>query len=59
VIVSYAAVEPSFTRKEVARWQEVDTAGGAILKLVNTILEVSGMEIGTGKAAYKRFRSGA
>src|SRR4029079_15565922 len=29
VLVSYAAVEPTFTRKEVARWQEIDTAGGA------------------------------
>ena len=59
VLVSYAAVEPAFTRKEVARWQEVDTAGGSILKLVNTILEISGMEIGAGKAAYKRFRGAA
>jgi hypothetical protein len=59
VLVSYAAVEPTFTRKEVARWQAVDVAGGALLKLVNTILEISGMEIGTGKAAYRRFRDGA
>lgn len=58
VIISYAAVEPTFTRKEVARWQEIDVAGGAILRLVNTILEISGMEIGAGKAAYKRFRGG-
>lgn len=59
VIVSYAAVDPPFSRKEVARWQEVDTAGGTLLKLVNTILEISGMEIGTGKAAYNRFRGAA
>lgn len=59
VVVSQAAVNPTFTRKEVARWQEIDMAGGALLKLVNVILEISGMEMGTGKAAYKRFRSGA
>jgi hypothetical protein len=59
VLISYAAVEPTFTRKEVARWQEVDTAGGSILKLVHTIMEISGMEIGAGKAAYKRFRGSA
>ena len=59
VIVSFAAVDPAFTRKEVARWQEVSTAGGALLRLVNTILEISGMEVGAGKAAYKRFRDGA
>jgi hypothetical protein len=59
VIIAFAAVEPSFTRKEVARWQEIDMAGGSILKIVNTILEISGMEIGAGKTAYKRFRSGA
>jgi hypothetical protein len=59
VIVSFAAVEPTFTRKEVARWQQIDMAGGSLLKLVNTILEISGMEIGAGKAAYRRFRGGA
>jgi len=59
VIISYAAVEPTFTRKEVARWQEVSTAGGVLLKLVNTIMEISGMEIGAGKAAYNRFRGAA
>jgi hypothetical protein len=52
-------VEPTFTRKEVARWQEVDTAGGAILRLVQSIMEISGMELGAGKAAYKRFRGAA
>jgi hypothetical protein len=57
--VSYAAVEPTFTRKEVARWQEIDTAGGALSKLVHVIMEISGMEIGAGKAAYKRFRGAA
>jgi predicted Zn-dependent peptidase len=59
VLISYAAVDPTFTRKEVARWQEVDTAGGAILRLVHVIMEISGMEIGAGKAAYKRFRGSA
>jgi len=59
VLVSYAAVEPTFTRKEVARWQEIDTAGGALSKLVHVIMEISGMEIGAGKAAYKRFRGAA
>jgi hypothetical protein len=59
VIISYAAVEPTFTRREVERWQNVSTAGGVILRLVNTILEISGMEIGAGKTAYKRFRGTA
>ena len=59
VIISFAAVEPTLTRKEVARWQEVSMAGGILLKLVNTIMEISGMEIGTGKAAYNRFRGAA
>lgn len=56
VLVSQACVEPTFTPAEVAAWQEHDGAGGNILRLVNAILELSGMEVGAGKAAYKRFR---
>lgn len=56
LLVSQACVEPTFTMAEVAAWQEVDGAGGNILKLVSAILELSGMDVGAGKRAYKRFR---
>lgn len=56
VVVSSACVKPTFTVAEVAEWQVHSTAGGPLLKLVEKILEISGMEIGAGKAAYKRFR---
>ncbi|HEY5879140.1 MAG TPA: hypothetical protein VIU11_09520 [Nakamurella sp.] len=59
MLVSQACVEPTFTRSEVAAWQKVDGAGGNIFKLVNAILELSGMDVGAGKAAYKRFRGPA
>lgn len=51
--------EPTFTRSEVAAWQESDGAGGNILRVVEAILELSGMDIGAGKRAYKRFRGSA
>ncbi len=59
LLVSKACVEPTFTPAEVATWQEHDGAAGNIYKLVNAILELSGMDVGSGKAAYKRFRSPA
>lgn len=59
IVVSGACVTPTFTPAEVAQWQECSTAGGPLLNLVNKILEISGMEIGAGKAAYKRFRGAA
>jgi hypothetical protein len=59
MLVSQACVEPRFTRAEVEAWQEVDGAGGNIYKLVNAILELSGMDVGAGKRAYKRFRGPA
>ena len=58
-VVSAACVDPPFTVREVEQWQDHSTAGGPLLKLVNKILEISGMEIGAGKAAYKRFRGSA
>jgi hypothetical protein len=59
VVVSSACVNPTFTPAEVEQWQVHSTAGGPLLKLVTKILEISGMEIGAGKAAYKRFRGPA
>lgn len=59
VIVSDACVEPSFSVREVEQWQSNSTAGGPLFDLVNKIVEISGMEIGSGKAAYKRFRGSA
>lgn len=59
VVVSSACVDPPFSVREVEQWQAHSTAGGPLLKLVNKILEISGMEIGAGKAAYKRFRGSA
>lgn len=59
VVVSSACVNPTFTPAEVEQWQASSTAGGPLLQLVNKILEISGMEIGAGKAAYKRFRGSA
>lgn len=56
VLISNACVEPTFTADEVAAWQECDGAGGNILTVVNAILDLSGMQVGAGKAAYKRFR---
>lgn len=58
-VVSMACREPTFTRGEVARWQAHSAAGGPLFTLVNRILAISGMEVGTGKAAYQRFRGPA
>ncbi|HEY5880110.1 MAG TPA: hypothetical protein VIU11_14465 [Nakamurella sp.] len=55
VLISKACVNPTFTPAEVGQWQ-ASSAAGEMLILVNAILEVSGMEIGSGKAAYKTFR---
>lgn len=49
-------VEPTFTMAEAAAWQAHDGAGGNILTVVMAILDASGMEVGAGKAAYRRFR---
>jgi|1185.fasta_scaffold00724_5 hypothetical protein len=54
-VISLACVEPTFTKREVAQWQASSAAGEMII-IVNAILELSGMDIGAGKAAYKRFR---
>ena len=51
-----ACVNPRFTVGEVKVWQERDQAGQDIMALVDAIMELSGMEIGAGKAAYKQFR---
>ena len=59
VLVAAACVEPAFTPAEVREWQAHSTAGGPLFSLVNKILEISGMEIGAGKAAYQRFRGPA
>lgn len=55
-VLHRACVEPTFTMAEAEQWQEHSGAGGDILTVVNAILELSGMQIGAGKAAYKRFR---
>jgi hypothetical protein len=57
-VLSLACVEPTFTKNEVARWQ-ASSAAGEMLLVVNAILEQSGMDLGAGKAAYKRFRGSA
>lgn len=51
-----ACVNPRFTVGEVKVWQEHDQAGKDIHALVGAIMELSGMEIDAGKAAYKQFR---
>lgn len=55
VVIALACVEPTFTRGEVAQWQASSAAGEMII-IVNAILELSGMDIGAGKVAYKQFR---
>lgn len=57
-VISLACVEPTFTRGEVAQWQ-ASSAAGEMLILIDAILEKSGMDLGAGKAAYKRFRGSA
>lgn len=52
-----ACVNPRFTIGEVKVWQERDQAGQDIHALVEAIMELSGMVIDAGKAAYKQFRS--
>jgi hypothetical protein len=54
-LISAACVEPTFTPREVGQWQASSAAGEMVI-VVNAILELSGMEIGSGKAAYKQFR---
>ena len=58
IVISLACVEPTFTKGEVAQWQ-ASSAAGEMLILIDAILEKSGMDLGAGKAAYKRFRSSA
>lgn len=55
-VLSKALVEPRLTPGEVAKWQENSAAGSDIQSVVQTVLHASGMDIGAGKAAYKRFR---
>jgi len=58
IVISLACVEPTFTKGEVAQWQ-ASSAAGEMLILIDAILEKSGMDLGAGKAAYKRFRGSA
>lgn len=55
VLLSKACVEPTFTQAEIAQWQASSAAGEMVI-IVDAILELSGMDIGRGKAAYKTFR---
>jgi hypothetical protein len=55
-VLSKACVKPSFTRDEIKQWQNVSAAGQDILTVVQTVLHISGMDVGAGKDAYKRFR---
>lgn len=55
VLLSKACVEPTFTPAEIAQWQE-SSAAGEMHIVVSAVLEISGMEIGAGKVAYKQFR---
>lgn len=55
-VLHRACVDPTFTLAEAGQWQTNSGAGGDIMTVVNTILEISGMVVGSGKAAYKRFR---
>jgi hypothetical protein len=54
-VLSLACVAPTFTVAEVKLWQ-ASSAAGDMLSVVNAVLELSGMDMGAGKAAYKTFR---
>lgn len=56
-VLSKACIKPTFTEKEIEQWQNVSAAGADILTVVQTVLNISGMDVGAGKDAYKRFRS--
>jgi hypothetical protein len=54
-VLALACVAPTFTPGEVKIWQ-ASSAAGDMLVVVNAVLEMSGMDIGAGKVAYKTFR---
>lgn len=56
-VLALACVEPKFKADEVAKWQENSAAGEDIMEVVRVVLHLSGMDLGAGKDAYKRFRS--
>jgi hypothetical protein len=55
-VLALALVEPKFSVKEVAKWQENSAAGADIMHVVHVVMNLSGMDLGAGKEAYKRFR---
>lgn len=55
-VLALACVEPKFSAAEIRKWQENSAAGEDIMEVVRVVLHLSGMDLGAGKEAYKRFR---
>lgn len=55
-VIALAIVEPKLSVGDVEKWQRNSSAGSDIREVVAAVLDVSGMDIGAGKDAYKRFR---
>lgn len=53
--VQLGLVDPELTLDEVQRWYTVAPAGD-IQKIVNAVLDLSGMTDGADKEAYRQFR---
>ena len=55
-MVSIALVSPAMTPAEVARWQEVDRAGGVLGPVTDAITELSGLKQGADKSRVSTAR---
>lgn len=55
-MVSIAMVSPAMSPAEVARWQEVDRAGGALGEVTDAIAELSGLAQGADKSGVPATR---
>jgi hypothetical protein len=49
-MVATAMVSPKMTRDEVAKWQEIDKAGGALGQVADAIADLSGLKQGAEKS---------
>lgn len=55
-MVSTAMVTPTMTEAEVAKWQEIDPAGGALGDVTDAIARLSKLDEGASKSGVRRAR---
>lgn len=55
-LVSKGMVTPAMTPAEVAKWQEIDKAGGPIKDVTDAIVRLSKLDEGASKSGVRRTR---